>query len=121
MCKAKLLYTQEVDLKIEDSLKVIKLIDTYGALLTTKQYDMITSYYFDNLSLSEIGDNYNISRQAVRFSISQAIKSLEEYEVKLGIIDKQTSMMSKLQELVSDCNDNVVAEKLNKIIEDIRG
>ena len=46
---------------IDDNLKVAKLIDTYGKLLTDKQYEIMTSYYFDNLSLSEIGDNFGYS------------------------------------------------------------
>jgi len=32
---------------IEDNLKIAKLIDVYGKLLTDKQYQIMTSYYFD--------------------------------------------------------------------------
>ena len=39
---------------IENNLKIIKLIDTYGKLLTDKQLEIISNYYFDNLTLSEI-------------------------------------------------------------------
>ena len=107
-------------MKIEDNLRVIKLIDTYGSLLTSKQYEIITSYYFDNLSLSEIGDNYNISRQAISDSINQSIKSLEGYEDKLHIIQKDESLLSRLEGVLNDCNTET-CNRLKEIIEDIRG
>ena len=71
---------------IEDNLRISKLIDIYGKLLTDKQYQIMTSYYFDNLTLSEIGDNLGISRQAVSDCLSQATRILESYEKKLQIL-----------------------------------
>ena len=67
---------------LDNNLRVIKLIDCYGELLTSKQYDIMTNYYFDNLSLSEIGDNFGISRQAVSDCISKSIKILENWVLK---------------------------------------
>jgi predicted DNA-binding protein YlxM (UPF0122 family) len=108
-------------MKIEDNLRIIRLIDTYGLLLTSKQYQIVTSYYFDNLSLSEIGDNYNISRQAVSDCINQSIKALDSYEDKLKIISNTDSLQTKLNKVIDDCKDQTVAQSLRKIIEDIRG
>ena len=59
---------------LDNNLRIIKLIDSYGKMLTNKQYDIMTNYYFDNLSLSEIGDNFGISRQAVGDCINKSIK-----------------------------------------------
>ena len=108
-------------MKIEDNLRIIRLIDTYGLLLTSKQYQIVTSYYFDNLSLSEIGDNYNISRQAVSDCINQSIKALDSYEDKLKVISNTDSLHEKLNLVINDCKDQAVVESLRKIIEDIRG
>lgn len=107
-------------MKIEDNLKIIKLIDTYGSLLTSRQFDVVTSYYFDNLSLSEIGDNYSISRQAVSDSINQSIKALENYEEKLHVISKEDKLIFDLENLLNGC-DNETSNRLKEIIEDIRG
>lgn len=107
-------------MKIEDNLKIIKLIDTYGSLLTSRQFEVVTSYYFDNLSLSEIGDNYSISRQAVSDSINQSIKALEIYEEKLHVISKEDKLVCKLENLLNDCG-NEMSNRLKEIIEDIRG
>lgn len=106
-------------MKIENNLRVGKLIDTYGALLTTRQYDIITSYYFDNLSLSEIGYNFTISRQAVSDSINQSVKALEGYEEKLHFVSKGETLVEELMSLGRD-NPNLI-ERVNKIIDGIRG
>lgn len=108
-------------MKIEKNLRVGRLIDVYGSLLTTKQYEIITSYIFDNLSLSEIGYNYSISRQAVSDSINQSIRALESYEDKLRVIDKEDKLVDKLKNLTNDIDSGILQERLIKIIEDIRG
>lgn len=42
------------------------LLQIYGAMLTEKQYGLLDDYYNNDLSLSEIAENYDITRQAVR-------------------------------------------------------
>ena len=108
-------------MKIEDNLKIVRLIDVYGDLLTPKQFSVISSYYFDNLSLSEIGDNLKISRQAVSDSISQSVKALEGYESKLHIIEKEDILMSRLESIIAESDDSRLINKLTQIIQDIRG
>ena len=39
------------------------LLDFYGEVLTEKQREMLRQYYNDDLSLSEIGENFGITRQ----------------------------------------------------------
>ena len=108
-------------MKIEDNLKVIRLIDVYGKLLTNKQFDVITSYYFDNLSLSEIGDNYGISRQAVSDAISQSLKALESYEDKLQVITKTDKVLSEIDAINKHCNNSDVLDRVVSIKEILRG
>ena len=103
---------------IYDNLEVIRLIDTYGKLLTDKQYEIITNYYFDNLSLAEIGGNLGITRQAVSDSINKTEKILRDYEDKLGIILKEEKLIAKLTNL--NTKDNLT-ECIQEIIDDIRG
>jgi predicted DNA-binding protein YlxM (UPF0122 family) len=108
-------------MKIEDNLKVIKLIDTYGVLLTSRQYEIVSSYYFENLSLSEIGENCGISRQAVSDSLNQSIRILEQYEENLKSIEKSDTIISELTTISKGISDLDVVDKLNRLIDYIRG
>ena len=106
--------------KFEDNLKIIELIDTYGSLLTDKQYKIMCNYFFDNLSFSEIGDNYSISRQAISDSINQSIKSLEMYESKLHVIARNKETIRSLTKLSENCNNSQFTNEVNAIIENLR-
>ena len=59
------------------------LYDLYGNLLTEKQKMYFEDYYFNNLSLSEMAENYNVSRNAIFKQIHIVIYKLQEYEKKL--------------------------------------
>ena len=50
---------------MEKEVYLTILFDYYGKLLTEKQQRYFSYYYFDNLSLGEIKDNLNISRNAI--------------------------------------------------------
>lgn len=51
---------------MERHIEVSILWQIYGKLLTEKQYKVLNDYYNEDLSLSEIAQNNDISRQAVR-------------------------------------------------------
>ena len=106
-------------MSIDENLKIVRLIDTYGSTLTEKQFSIISSYYFDNLTLAEIGENMGISRQAVSDSISQSIKSVTNLESKLGVISRGDELIGDLEELL-DGLDNSSSNKLMQIIEKYR-
>ena len=108
-------------MSLEESLRITSLIDAYGKLLTTKQFEIVSSYYYDNLTLSEIGDNYNISRQAVNDCINQSVKALETYEEKLQLLSKNEAIIDKLTKVANDSNNAELSSRLAEIIEDIRG
>jgi predicted DNA-binding protein YlxM (UPF0122 family) len=76
-------------------LNVTILLDVYGQLLTEKQRNAIDMYYNEDLSLSEIADVIEISRQGVR----ESIKHLTNYEEKLGIVERFHNISSKLEKL----------------------
>ena len=60
------------------------LLQIYGKMLTEKQYELANDYYNNDLSLSEIAENNNITRQAVRDVIKKGENKLFEFEEKLG-------------------------------------
>ena len=75
-------------------LRIGALLDVYGAFLSEKQRTLAEHYYFDDLSLSEIAENENISRQAVRDIIRRTGETLAKYENECGYCAKFTLLKS---------------------------
>ena len=49
---------------MDEHIKISILCQIYGKLLTEKQMSVLNDYYNEDLSLSEIAQNRNISRPA---------------------------------------------------------
>lgn len=64
------------------------LYDYYGSLLTDKQRNYYEDHYFNDLSLSEIAINNNVSRNAVHNQLKIVIEKLEFYENNLKLYEK---------------------------------
>lgn len=85
------------------------LFDYYGDLLTDKQKEFFEDYYFSNLTLQEIADNNNISRNAVHKTLNVINEKLEYYESVLKLYEKA----DKIKEIIKDLDDDTK----NSIIE----
>ena len=98
---------------MENKLEKILLYETYKEMLTLNMQDVFEQYYYSDLSLREIGENNNISFQAVRDALKKAEKTLTELEEKLQVV-KLKNEIQELQEYIS--TDNMDIEELkNKI------
>lgn len=71
------------------------LLDFYGELLTDRQKKALELYYNEDLSLAEIAEDMQVSRQGVRAFIKQGEAHLKEFEEKLGMYERFSSI-SKL-------------------------
>ena len=69
---------------VTKNLEISYLLDFYGDVLTEKQRDVMEQYYNDDLSLSEIADNFGITRQGVRDAIKRGEGTILELEDKVG-------------------------------------
>lgn len=78
------------------------LFDFYGDLLTDKQKELFDLYYNHDLSLSEIAEQVNITRQGVRDSIVRAEHALQTMEDNLGLVSKYGQIDRHVQEIASD-------------------
>ena len=101
---------------MEEKVEISILLSLYGALLTKTQQKYMDLYYNQDLSLSEIGDNENITRQAVRTILIKSKKKLLEYEKDLKFMQKEKNI-SKLLENLESKNIN---EQQKKIITKIK-
>ena len=77
---------------LEKNIRINRLLDIYGGLLTSKQFEALFQYYANDCSLAEIGDSLGISRQAVNDAIKQGIEMLEKYESKMKLLEKYTKI-----------------------------
>ncbi|MCL2342036.1 MAG: DNA-binding protein [Firmicutes bacterium] len=73
---------------MDKNVEISMLCEIYGKLLTEKQLSILDEYYNQDLSLSEIAENRNITRQAVREVIKKSENKLFEFEEKLEIMKK---------------------------------
>ena len=101
---------------IDSSLKIGRLLDTYGDLLTTKQMQICKYYFFENLTLAEIGQILGISRQAVNDCIEKSTKMLNVFEDKVGKLKIINDMRDELENL-KKCHLDNLTEEIDKILE----
>ena len=107
---------------MEEKVKISMLSQLYGKLLTEKQFEFIDDYYNNDLSLSEIAENNNITRQAVRDILKKGEKKLFEYEEKLMFMKRTLNQEKKIEQVLSeltkiqkDYSDKQIASVLESI------
>ena len=93
--------------------RLIILFDYYGDLLSDSQKNYFIDYYFHNLTLSEIAENNNVSKNAVSKDLKLACSKLEDYDSKLKLIDKD----KKIIKVIKEENNEELLEKINKILD----
>ena len=86
-------------MEIEQIIKVSQLYDFYSELLSQKQKQYLNDYFFNDLSLTEISENYEISKQAVSNNIKRTIIELEKFEEKLNLIKLNNERLFLLNEI----------------------
>ena len=96
---------------MEKNVKISILLDIYGKMLTEKQYSLLDDYYNNDLSLSEIAENEEITRQAVRDNLKKGENNLFEYEEKLGFMKKTLEQEEKIDEILAEI------EKIEKTLD----
>ena len=108
---------------MDEHIKISVLCQIYGKLLTEKQYSVLNDYYNEDLSLSEIAQNRNISRQAVRDLIQKGEERLFEYEKVLKIMENNQKNEQRLQIVfskLSELENNVSDKKAKKILNEVQ-
>ncbi len=93
---------------------IIILFDYYGELLSEGQKNYFIDYYFNNLSLAEIAENFNVSRNAVSKDLKLTKEKLVNYEEKLKLYDKDR----KIRKVIDKITDEGIKEELEKILDE---
>jgi len=99
---------------LDKLLKISVLFDFYGALLTEKQQRCLEMHFLNDLSLSEIADQFGVSRQAIYDIVHRSEQVLEEYEKKLGLVERYQREKQEIQ-AIYDAVDNLPVGLHNRI------
>ena len=108
---------------IEKKLRLVDLFDFYGKMLTDKQFEIMDLYCNCDLSLAEISENLDITRQAVHDAIKRSDKILENYESQLGLyarsLNREHDFMKIVQLLISyrETKEEILLEQAISIAE----
>ena len=98
---------------LEKNSRIAELLETYGSLLSEKQRLYLVSYYNYDLSLSEIAEEFKVSRAAVLDSIQKGINKLEEFEELLNL-NKKNKVIEEI--LNSNLSKEEILKKLERIL-----
>jgi len=104
---------------LEKTNQVNLLFDFYAPLLKGKQREYLELYYLDDLSLGEIAEMHEVSRQAVYDHIKRAEKQLFEYDEKLRLAwkhEQRMNVLNRMNELVQALADEAAREELNTLL-----
>lgn len=107
-------------MQLEDYVRLNQLYDLYGLLLTERQRNVLRLHVCEDLSLYEISQRLNISRQAVSDALNNARTRLEDYEQRLSLLSKSQSahnIFLKLEEACksSEYNSALINELLDEL------
>ena len=112
---------------MEKNVEISVLCQLYGKALTEKQYEVLNDYYNNDLSLSEIAENNNITRQAVRDITKKGENKLYELEANISLMKKIfdeekiiTKIKSNLDEIEKLANSNKNTEEISNKIKQIK-
>lgn len=97
---------------MQERLYLIDLYDYYGELLTDKQKIYFEDYYFNNLSLAEISENYDISRNAIHKQLKEVETKLLNYENVLNLYTKK----NKIEKLLEKIENKKIKEEIKELI-----
>ena len=83
----------------ENAVEMCLLFDFYGAMLTPRQQEIFDLYYNDDLSLAEISEQMEISRQAVRDSLVRSRNVLTELDERLDLRARSAQATDTLKKI----------------------
>ncbi|MGN1000909.1 MAG: YlxM family DNA-binding protein [Bacilli bacterium] len=87
---------------MDKRIRLNDLYDYYKELFTEKQQEYFEDYYHNNLSLSEISENNNVSRNAVHNQIKIVEARLEELESILKLLERKEKVLDILSKEISE-------------------
>ncbi|MCR5106372.1 MAG: DNA-binding protein [Eubacterium sp.] len=115
---------------MDERLRQSLLYDFYGELLNEHQRQVFSAAIFDDMSYSELADEFGVSRQAAFDLVRRINSKLENFETKLGLMnrfltakEKMTGLkqsVESLKEIINSLDtDNKNRKNIEKLLKDI--
>jgi predicted DNA-binding protein YlxM (UPF0122 family) len=103
---------------LDKSIEINELYDVYQDLLTKKQKEYFEAYYYNDFSITEISDNFSVSRNAVHDQLKKTVQKLYDYESKLHLRRKEkeyNTLYTKIKKLTDNEQVLELIEELEKV------
>ena len=111
---------------LERRVSLGRLMDFYGPLMTEHRREMARLYCEEDLSLAEIADQMDITRQGVSDAIGKARRQLSDYEEKLGLVARYRALsgqarmgLKALEVIPQDASNRDALERVRQALENI--
>ena len=90
---------------MEQRVELNYLLDFYGPLLTEHRRELMQMYCEEDLSLAEIADQLQITRQGVSDAVNKAKRQLNDYESKLGLVARYLALSEQAEKCLEALNE----------------
>lgn len=87
---------------MEKFAQIGMLLEIYGGLLTHRQRDVMDLYYNYDLSLSEIAEHFDISRQGVYDLIKRSEQILFRADNSIGMLKLRNRVLDGIRDIEQD-------------------
>ena len=106
--------------ELEKNLRVNRLIDLYGSLLTGHQRQILSWYYSMDLSLAAISDQLGISRNGVYDALKKGVAVLEKYEENLHLLRRDEELDAYFEEIRKNCDEKerLLVDRIEKKVKE---
>ena len=83
-----------------NAFEIVLLYDCYGGMLTARQREYIDMRYNQDLSLGEIAEMLDVSRQAVHDNLTRTEALLRRMEENIGCVKRDMLARKAVQEIL---------------------
>ena len=96
------------------------LLDLYAPLLTDRQQEVACLFFEEDLSLSEIAEKMDISRQGVSDHLRRATQTLENLEKALGCLRRESELKREIMRLAESSSDASSSAALRELADRLK-
>ncbi len=104
---------------MDELVELTILYDFYSGMLTEKQRTIFELYYMDNLSLQEIANIKGVTKASVYDIINRTKANINEYEQRLGLVQKFKAEQVRIQKLQNNIKSTIVNNDIDDNIKNV--